>query len=77
MRMRNAIRQKWTRETKCTVLVIITKSVSTARHYAIAVYAVVVCLSVCQPVRHEPVIMYRNDYTNRAGFHMGASFDLS
>ena len=38
-----------------------------ARRYASAVYAVVVCLSVRPSVRHKPVL-YRKDWTNRAGF---------
>jgi len=43
-----------------------------ARRYASAVYAVV----VCRPsVRHNPVF-YRNNWTNRAGFGMEASFHL-
>jgi len=46
----------------------------TARRYASAVYAVVVCLSVWlsvrSSVRHKPVL-YRNDWTNRAGFWYG------
>ena len=51
----------------------------TARRYASAEYAVVerpsVCLSVRPPVRHKPVL-YRNDWTNRAGFGMDASFHV-
>jgi len=46
----------------------------TARRYASAVYAVVVCLSVWlsvrSSVRHKPVL-YRNDWTNQAGFWYG------
>jgi len=46
----------------------------TARRYASAVYAVVVSLSVWlsvrSSVRHKPVL-YRNDWTNRAGFWYG------
>jgi len=44
----------------------------TARRYAGAVYAVVVCPSVCPSVCHKPVL-YRNKWTNRAGFGMEAS----
>jgi len=41
--------------------------VFTARRYASAVFAVVMCPPVRQSVRHKPVL-YRNDWTNRAGF---------
>ena len=34
-----------------------------ATRYATAVYAVVVCLSVCLSLRHKPVL-HRNDRTN-------------
>ena len=41
----------------------------TARHYASAVYAVIMCLSVCLSVCHTPVL-YQNgstyDHTNNA-----------
>jgi len=41
----------------------------TARRYASAVYAVVVCLSVCLSVGLlSKLVLYRNDWTNRAGF---------
>jgi len=48
--------------------------VFTARRYASAVYAVVVCPSVLF-VRHKPVL-YRNHWTNRAGFWHGSFFPL-
>jgi len=45
----------------------LTRAAFTARRYASAVYALVVCLSV----RHKPVL-YRSDWTNRAGiWHEG------
>ena len=48
--------------------------------YASAVFAVVLCLSirlsVCPSVRYKPVL-HRNDWTNRTGFGMEASFHLS
>ena len=43
-------------------------AVFTARRYATAVFAVV--MSVCLSVRHK-VALYRNDWTNRAGFWHG------
>ena len=42
----------------------------TARRYASAVFAVIVCPSVCPSVRHEPVL-YQKNWTNRAGFWHG------
>jgi len=45
-------------------------TIFTARRYATAVFAVVVCWTVCLPTRHKPVL-YRNDWTNRAGFWRG------
>jgi len=46
----------------------------TAWRCASGVYAVVVCLSVCLSVHHKPVL-YRNDWTNRAGIcHGGVPF---
>ena len=46
----------------------------TARHYASAVFAVIV--SACLPVRQKPVL-HQNDWTNRTGFGTDASFHLS
>jgi len=52
----------------------------TARRYASAVYAVVVCLSVCWSVSpsvgNKPVL-YRNDWTNRTVFGTEASFHVA
>jgi len=42
----------------------------TARRYASAVFAVVVCQSVRPSIRHKSVL-YGNDWTNRAGFWQG------
>ena len=42
----------------------------TARRYASAVFAVVMCPSVCPSFCHQPEL-YRNSWTNRAGFWHG------
>jgi len=48
------------------------------RDAMLARYILSLCvrLSVCQSVRHKP-ILYRNDWKNRAGFGMEASLDQS
>ena len=52
----------------CAKLLQLTRAAFTARRYASAVYALVVCLSV----RHKRVL-YRSDWTNRAGiWHEGS-----
>ena len=51
--------------------------ISTARRYASAVYAVVVCLSDCLSVlSHDVKLLYRNDHTDRptADFWHGSFF---
>jgi len=53
----------------------ITATIFTTRCYARVVYAIVIC-PIHPSVHHKPVL-YRNDWTNRAGFGIKASFHLS
>ena len=57
----------------CTVFITLLSqqiNISCYKCYASAVYAVIVCPSVCPSVRHEPVLHQKN-WTNRAGFWHG------
>ena len=55
------------------------RPIFTTWRYASAVFAVIVCPSVClsarPSVRHKPVL-YQNDWTNRAGFWYGGFLTL-
>jgi len=56
-----------------TLILFQVSCIFTTLRYANALFAVV---AVCPSLRHKPVL-YRNDCTNRAGFGMEASFNLS